>query len=205
MPPKLPQTRARRGRPVLSEEQRESMKARISAVARSLFEQQGYAKISIRRIAKEIGCTPMTLYGYYDNKVDILRSLWGDVFEDLFKELESVVEEEDVEKYLHRLCLTYVEYWIDRPDSYRLVFMVEGVTQPEVNLFVGNPGIVAKYNLFSTAIQNLQCNNPVDDIKTKLDVLISTLHGIAHNKITMSGYAWAEPVSQIHYMIKGIS
>jgi len=195
----------RRGRPEMSSKQREQMKHRISEVARGLFQQDGYAKISMRRIAKEIGCTPMTLYGYYEGKIDILRTLWGDVFEELFNGLREIGKDLDPQIYLKTLCVAYVKYWTDNADYYRLVFMAEGVTQPDVSLFLDNPDIVAQFGLFLEAIQNLGRDRQIVDTKPELDFLLSALHGIAHNKITISGYEWSSSEDQIHYAVRGIS
>lgn len=181
-------------------EQRAEMAARISVVAETLFTRDGFAKVSMRRIAKEIGCTPMALYGYYDSKLDILQSLWGGVFELLFAGLEALPATDDAATDLAALCTAYVEFWLARPDYYRLVFMAEGVTQPEVSLFLDQPDIIAKYSLFQTAIARL-C--PEKDIKLKFDIVMSMLHGIAHNKITISGYGWASPEDQVSVLVRG--
>lgn len=184
--------------------QREQMKRRISDAAKTLFQEEGYAKISLRRIAKEIGCTPMTIYGYYPSKIDILRTLWGDVFKDLFDHLEGLPKQGASQTYLERLCAAYVSYWIDHPERYRLVFMAEGVTQPDVSLFLDNPDIVKRYSLFLMAIQAVEVLGDGAETRLKLDFLLSVLHGIAHNKITMSAYPWSSPEDQLKYAIKGI-
>jgi len=62
-----------RGRPAITTEQREEMRARIAGEAKRLFQTEGYSQVSMRRISKEIGCAPMTLYKYYEAKIDILR------------------------------------------------------------------------------------------------------------------------------------
>lgn len=205
MPKSLLSKAVGRGRPEMPSAQREEMKLRISEAAKALFQEQGYAKISLRRIAKEIGCTPMTIYGYFPSKFDILRTLWGDVFKSLFDLLDSLENNGNPRTRLHSLCAAYVNFWISNPDYYRLVFMAEGVTQPDVNLFLDNPEIAAKYTLFSQALQHLQPQSEGDDAKAKLDFLLSVMHGIAHNNITISGYEWASCETQIDYAIKGIS
>lgn len=204
MPKSLEPKPAGRGRPEMPPAQREQMKLRISEIAKALFQEQGYAKVSLRRIAKEIGCTPMTIYGYYPSKFDILRTLWGDVFKALFDHLESLPHDDNPQMRLQTLCAAYVNFWIKNPDYYRLVFMAEGVTQPDVSLFLDNPDIVTQYTLFLEAIQDLEPQGDGVDTKPKLDFLISAMHGIAHNKITLSGYQWASCEAQIGYAIKGI-
>lgn len=204
MPKPLASEAPKRGRPKKSSAKRQEMKLRISEAAKMLFQKEGYSEVSMRRIAKEIGCTPMTLYGYYDGKIDILRTLWEDVFKDLFNRLNSISNEVDSHIYLESLCVAYVDYWINNSDYYRLVFMAEGVTQPDVSVFLGHSDIIIQYGLFLTAIQNLEGDQSIDATKDKLDFLISAMNGIAHNKITLSGYEWSSPKNQIQYIIKGI-
>ncbi len=195
---------AKRGRPSISAEKRETTRARITSVARTLFQQDGYANVSVRRIAKEIGCAPMTLYSYYDAKIDILRSLWGDVFAGLLEELKPVSNVSDHEA-IYKMGLVYVDYWLRHPEEYRLVFMAKGVTQSQVNVFLDNPEILSGYEIITEAISAIAPNDDAETLKTKLDFFLSALHGIAHNHITMSGYPWCSPEEQIKYAVMAIS
>ncbi|MEL7111695.1 MAG: helix-turn-helix domain-containing protein, partial [Pseudomonadota bacterium] len=58
-----------RGRPRRSETQRQDMRDQIEQAAARLFQSEGYGAISMRRIAKAVGCSPMAIYAYFDNKV----------------------------------------------------------------------------------------------------------------------------------------
>jgi len=205
MPEISPNKSIQRGRPEMSSVKREEMRLRISEAAKILFHEEGYAKVSMRRIAKEIGCTPMTLYGYFTGKIDILRTLWGDVFNILFGSLNNIPNVGDPQIYLESLCAAYVEYWTNNPEHYRLVFMAEGVTQPDVSLFLENPDIIIHYSIFVEAIQHLGGERYTDGTKLKLDFLMSVMHGIAHNRITISGYEWSSYEGQIQLAIRGIS
>lgn len=204
MPNPIVRKTPKRGRPGKSKAERDDMRLQISGVAKTLFQQEGYAKISMRRIAKEIGCTPMTLYGYYNRKIDILRTLWGDVFLDLFDRLRAATPDTDPRRYLKTLCVTYTEYWIDHPDYYRLVFMAEGVTQPDVSVFLDNPDIVAQYGIFLEALRGLETVKQTDDVKPKLDFMISAMHGIANSVITINGYEWSSAEAQIQFILDGV-
>ncbi len=180
-------------------DQRAEMQTRITRVAEALFTREGYGKVSLRRIAKEIGCTPMALYSYYDSKLDILQSLWSGVFEQLFNGLAAIPKTGDAATHLSSLCTAYVSFWLERPDDYRLVFMAEGVTQPDVSLFLDTPEIITKYSLFQTALARLTGE---EDAKLKLDFILSALHGMAHNQITMSGYDWSSPEAQVKLLLR---
>lgn len=192
------------GRPAISEAKRQRMRRDIAGVAKSLFQADGYAKISMRRIAGELGCSPMTLYKYYDTKVDVLRTLWADVFRELFERLEVVSQTQD--NTLHDVSLAYVQYWLDHPEYYRLVFMSEGVTQSDVSVFLDSPELMQGFTILADALLQSHFVDPgSDQLKAKLDALICFLNGITHNLITMSGYRWSGPDALVAMAVSAVT
>lgn len=197
--------RPKRGRPAMSDKKKAEMRSQISTVASELFKTEGFGNVSMRRIAKEIGYTPMSLYRYFESKMELLRSLWGDVFEELFSTLERNFVSSDPRARLWELGVNYVEFWIENPENYRLVFMAEGVSQPDVSLFLDNPDIVKKYDIFLNSIQSANASNLSDNqLKLRFDVFLSALHGIAHNHVTISGYSWSSPRDQIEVCLRAV-
>lgn len=195
----------KRGRPAMTNEKKVEMRRRISSVASDLFKAEGFGTVSMRRIAKEIGCAPMSIYKYYDSKIALLRSLWAGVFNDLFLTLSEISEMDDPRDYLLELGTQYVDFWLERPDSYRLVFMAEGVSQPDVSLFLDNPEIIEKFGIFLRAIKSASTGDISDEtLKLRFDVFLSALHGMTHNHVTISGYPWSEPREQIEVLIQAL-
>lgn len=195
-----------RGRPAVSPAHRKAMQVQIAEAAQRLFSTEGYGQVSMRRIAAEVGCAPMTLYKYYDAKIDILRTLWGGVFEAVFAHVIAEAETAvSPDTKLTQISHAYVSYWLEQPDHYRLVFMAEGVTQPDVSLFVDTPEIAQQFRVFAEAIVDAHTGKlDTPTLKVKLDALLCLLHGIAHNKITISGYPWAEIDALIAIGVRGI-
>ena len=202
---KRPQTAPKRGRPALSDADRDATRRRIAEAAQELFQRDGYATVSIRKIAKTVGYTPMAIYRYYDSKLEILQTLWGGVFESVFAELDAVKPQPDPIAHLVAIATAYVSYWLEHPDHYRLVFMAEGVTQPDVSIFLDDPAIIARFSIFADALTRASRRElPAADHKTKLDVLLCLLHGIAHNRVTLSGYAWTSPADLVREGVRGL-
>lgn len=196
---------ARPGRPVISEDKKQRMRAEIAASAQHLFQTEGYSQVSMRRIASDIGCSPMTLYKYYDAKIDILRTLWADVFGRVFDRLDTLETAGAAPRErLTRLANSYVDYWLNHTEHYRLVFMADGVTQPDVSIFIDNPEIIARYQIFASAIIDVTGELPADVLKLKLDGLICILHGITHNLITISGYDWSAAQELVDITTRGL-
>lgn len=178
-----------RGRPPRTADAVDAMRTRIATVAIRIFRDEGYASVSMRRMAQEAGCTPATLYAYFASKTDILRHIWAEVFDRLFADLGRLADGiESPRERLAAVSRAYVRFWVDHPETYRVVYMTEGVTQPEVGVFVGETA--GRYALFFEAMRQAWGTTRVDEIDGRTQALLCGLQGVAHNLITVSGYGW---------------
>ena len=179
------------------------MREAIAAAARRVFLAEGYDSVSLRRLASEVGCTPMAIYTYYDSKLDILRRLWAEVFDAAFSEVERVSAEPATPALrLKAMACAYVRYWLDHPDHYRLVFMSAGVSQRDVAEFVEADAIATRYAVFGTALR--ACVGRDDArMATCAEALICGLIGIAHSHITISGHPWSAADALVGVLVEG--
>jgi AcrR family transcriptional regulator len=203
--PPPPAHETKRGRPSASVEKIHSMKARIADKARSLFMAEGYAAVSMRRIAAGIGCAPMSLYTYYPAKIDILRHLWAEVFDRLFCELFQIADRklEPLEELL-TVSRHYVQYWLEHPEHYRMVFMSEGVSQPQVSVFVEGDEVSQQFQLFFKLMAQTTNEDEIG-VKRLGESLICALNGIAHCQITMSGHPWSPADQLVTTIVNGLA
>lgn len=195
-----------RGRPARSPEQIEGVRAHIGACALKLFREEGYEAISMRRLAQEAGCTVMTLYKYYDRKIDVLRDLWAQVFDELFDELDTIAaRKRKAVARLKAIALGYVEFWLARRDRYFMVFMSSGVSQSDVSVFVSNDAVLARFNVFRNSVAKaLDGAGGESELTLRTELLLCTLNGIAHNLITISAYPWFKPQKLVHVAVEAL-
>ncbi|SHM99942.1 TetR/AcrR family transcriptional regulator [Roseibium suaedae] len=78
------------GKPAAPEDTRNSTKggqtaARVRKAALRLFARQGYAAVSMRQIAAEVGVQPGALYNHFATKQDILKALMLEHMRDLLE------------------------------------------------------------------------------------------------------------------------
>jgi AcrR family transcriptional regulator len=201
---------SKRGRPSQTIQQRQAMQNKIIDAARELFVSQGYASVSIRKLASEVNCTPMTLYSYFERKIDILRFLWADVFAELFDELDQIVKKaKQADLRLAAISQAYVAFWVDRPEQYRMVFLSADVSQPEVSVFLQQDETAKRYGIFFQCLAEALALNgvPSDQVvlKLKAETLICSLNGIAHNLITISDYPWGKSDQLVATMVRALS
>ena len=97
----------------------------ILDVARVLFREEGYAGLSMRRLADIIGYTPKTIYLYFADKDDLLSELIEEGVERLADQLEAAaVEQPDPGRRLDAVALAYVAFGLDNPYAYEAIFMM---------------------------------------------------------------------------------
>ncbi|ATF20691.1 TetR/AcrR family transcriptional regulator [Phaeobacter gallaeciensis] len=182
----------RRGRPALSEDALQQRREEITTVALHLFIQEGFASVSMRRLGKEVGLTPMALYRYFPSKMEILSTIWAHILGAAFKEVDSAATgaQTSVDR-LRSASHSYVDYWFRNIDHYHLVFMSSGVSKKDVTSFVSRESLIDAYEIFfDTVASGLELPRCHERVKIATDGLICQLHGIMHSLITMQGVEW---------------
>ena len=145
----------------------------------------------MRRLAREVGCAPMTIYAHFDGKTDILRYLWADVLAEMSDEIQKAVMGVVAPgERLLTAAQTFVAYWIDHPDHFRLVFMSNDVTRADVSTFVMDDKTLAHFMMFSELIQEVFPDD--SDVRVKADTLVSGMIGIALCVSTIPDYPWVD-------------
>lgn len=91
--------------------------------AYELYQQSGFDAVSMRAIARQMGCSPMMAYRYFENKDEVFAALRARLFDRLADKLEAVSNEGGALAYLEALGMAYAEFARDEPQAYRLLYM----------------------------------------------------------------------------------
>jgi len=160
----------------------------------------------MRKIAKEADLTAMTIYRYFEGKIDILSKIWVEIFADLFDQLETQIKQaQSPEQKLRLAALGYVKYWLDNREHYFLVFMSKGIQQTDVKGFIEHADTLQRFDIFHHCLAELFPSPSAEAlVRLKSELLICTLNGIAQNLITVSSYPWAAPEEIVQQAINGI-
>lgn len=105
---------------------------RIDQVALKLFAQKGYAAVSMREIAREVGVQAGALYNYSPNKQDLLARLMIEHMQALLSawEQERPKEQAPLEA-LKAFVLFHIRYHVQRPDHVFISYMELRNLEPE--------------------------------------------------------------------------
>ena len=93
----------------------------ILDTARDLIVKHGIEQVSLRKIAKESGYSPASLYEYFDSKDSILAELAWRANARLSKKLRGIRKEDPLE-HVVELGMGYIEYAIDHTQDFLLAF-----------------------------------------------------------------------------------
>lgn len=191
------------GRPNRSKAEIQEFRSKIGKHALEIYRSEGFEAVSMRRLAKEVGCAPMTIYAHFEGKTDILRCLWADVLRDMSNDIEKKLKlVAGARERLRAAAQTFVNYWIDHPDHFRLVFMSNDVTRADVSTFIMDEDTLAHFFMFSGLIQEVLA----DELETKVrtDTLLSGMIGIALCANTIPDYPWADATSMTEQLLSSI-
>jgi len=101
------------------------LRRKILDVTRHLLIKEGYAGLSMRKIARAIGYSATTIYLYFKNKDELFHTLILEGLELLYKQLQEGVDGvEDPEKRLRALCEQYLMFGLRNPEYYEIMFIM---------------------------------------------------------------------------------
>ena len=103
---------------------------------------------------------------------------------------------------LHRAAKSFVSYWIEHPDNFRLVFMSADVARSDVDTFITDDKTLAHFKMFSDLIQEISRND--DTIKVKTDTLISGMIGIVLCINTIADYPWSSSATMVDSLLASV-
>jgi len=180
------------GRPKQTDDERQQKVDTIIQAAQSLFIAEGYPSVSMRKIAAKADMGTMTLYKYFKNKNVILHHIWADFFDELFALIRSDVEnEKDAKSKLKQVCITYLNYWVEHQDRFRIVFLNEDRASSSDDFFINHTNIAKEMLLVvGPLMQYLLKSADHSSMMIFLESLMCFIHGIALNVITISEYPW---------------
>ncbi len=137
--------------------EKEEMKKKIMDAAIEVIEQEGYEKLSIRKIAAKIEYSPTTIYLYYKDKAEIITDMSDQLYNKVMGDVVAVLNKEaaaPVDKQVHDILCVFIKGLCSEPEMVKAV-MLSGINVIFANDNIGkptNPGIDMLDHLVSNGI-----------------------------------------------------
>lgn len=153
--------------------EREERERRIVVAARTIAEREGWAAVTIRRLADEIEYSQPVLYSHFQNRDEIVGAVALEGFAELADTLSTAAALHSAPKMkLESVATAYLDFAFARPAIYEAMFILptglrfaKSDTQPELRRAFG---------AMAAGIASL-----TDDGDTATETFWASLHGLA--------------------------
>jgi AcrR family transcriptional regulator len=107
----------------LTPQQVHAFRDALCNVATRHFAEHGYAGVTLRGLAREVGCSPMTPYRYFEDKDAIFAAVRAAAFGRFADASEQAASRErEPLARLAALGRAYLRFALDEPHAYRIMF-----------------------------------------------------------------------------------
>ncbi|MFM0047659.1 TetR/AcrR family transcriptional regulator [Paraburkholderia sediminicola] len=103
--------------------QKQALRERILDAARRIVMREGFAALSMRKIADAIEYSPATLYLHFASRDEIVQALCAEGYAQLLETFVPLAQIADPAERLKALGRAYVAFGVAHPETYRLIFM----------------------------------------------------------------------------------
>ncbi len=191
-----------------NDRQKEELREVILTAARQIVVHNGFAALSIRKLAKEIGYAPGTIYLYFENRDTLTREICLQGFAELSEQLDSVVEMADPQERLIALLHAYADFAIQHPETYRLSFMEDPKFAEEMMraapLEEENGAGRRAFTLIVEAVAALQQSGTIraeEDAQLLAEMFWTSIHGVVSLKLIYPAF----PATPTDVMVQKMS
>jgi AcrR family transcriptional regulator len=174
--------------------EREETRARILDAARKMFVRNGYEATTMRAIADRIEYTPTAIYHHFRNKQALLTELAASDLESLADAFRKVGRVEDPVERIDRLGQAYVEFALEHPMPYQLIFMThhphEAVKARSAKHDPSEGAYAFLRSACAEAIHTGRLLPAIKDPDELAQILWASLHGLMALHIVKGEEAW---------------
>lgn len=99
-----------------------NLPAQLLVTARTMLEEVGSTKLSMRALCAALGVTPTAAYHHFKNRAELLAELATQGFNELADVLHKKNASLAIQDKVRGFCLTYLEFARSNPALYQLMF-----------------------------------------------------------------------------------
>ncbi len=177
--------------------ERDELREKILDAARELFLECGYEGVTMRKVAERIEYSPTAIYLHFADKESLFRELCSTDFSQLAEEFQEVPITADPVERLRVCARIYIQFAVDHPNQYRLMFMTPKPTTPsnDVLELKGDPkrnSYAFLHALVTAAMKSGSFRPKFNNVELIAQTLWAAVHGVASLQITHECDVWVE-------------
>jgi AcrR family transcriptional regulator len=182
------------------------LRQKILDVSREILLSQGFAGLTMRRVAEAIDYSPAAIYLHFQSREQIAQELCFAGLRRLYERLQSVTAKDPATR-LSGYARAYLEYSQSDPETYRLIFMADSQLTKAVFTHRDSGGGEAALRLIVSAFTDLHtgskktCGKPSE----LAELFWASLHGLASLRIACSQALTSDEFRLAHLITEKIT
>ncbi|MBR30092.1 MAG: hypothetical protein CMN77_02180 [Spirochaetaceae bacterium] len=195
-----------RGRPALTAQELEDGRQHILAVARSLFQKDGYDAVTIRKIMEHTSRSPMMFYRYFPNKRAVIRYIWADILTAFFEHCKkSIAVIQSPELRLEAFLRAAIHFWLERPDDFRILYLNQDrLESDEDSYFANEPEGYEQSEIIDELLLDWNPEMANQDLELARQYIIIKMLGISFSLIVLPELPWKPASTLIDESVKSV-
>lgn len=179
------------------EREKLELRRKILETARKMFLAEGYEAVTMRKIAQKIEYSPTAIYLHFKDKDALFAELCRHDFLRLAQALSGIAEIKDPIEQLRRMGRAYLDFALEFPNHYRLMFMTPHPVEAEEmqTLERGNPeedAYAFLKQIVTGAIKAGRFRPEYTDAELIAQTFWAGVHGVASLQIAKHGDQWVD-------------
>ncbi|MDD3169434.1 MAG: TetR/AcrR family transcriptional regulator [Eubacteriales bacterium] len=157
-----------------------SKEAVVETAVRMIDESKGLRNVTLRVIAKEMGCAHTNLYNYFDNLDEIYWQALGNVLVKMIAFcLKDTEKQKDPGEKIFQTISNIIDFSFDHEGWYRLIWFepLSGEPTPEVRGILFQPAEIFTRSLMEASERELS--------KEEADVISDIILGYLHGELSI--------------------
>jgi len=178
------------------------LRREILDAASQLFVEEGYHRLTMRRLAERIEYSPTTIYLYFKDKNELLGAVCEETFSRLAGKLERLQKAAGTPTgHLRDGLRTYIEFGLAHPNQYLVTFMSRNPGK-DGGSFEGSAGSRA-FDALRQSVRACSENGDIytADVEVTAQALWAGVHGVTALFITMKGFPFVASAALVDHTI----
>jgi AcrR family transcriptional regulator len=179
------------------ERERHEKRARILEAARTLFVERGIDSVTLREIAQRIDYSTTAIYVHFKDKAALVEAMVNEDFAVFARGLEAAARITDPLARLKALHSSYIEFALEMPHHYQLLFMTPAKQQvravKDTDQLPSSPAGIEGYRVLHMTVEECVAaghfRDPFSDVDGTTQVIWANVHGLVSLLITMESHA----------------
>ena len=178
------------------EREKREHRQRILDAASAIIREEGFAALSMRKLAERIEYSPAAIYLVFKNREEIAQELSEQGFGELLDALTKAVASKRSAEALHALGAAYIAFGLEHPEIYRLIFMGDSdYMKAAYAAHSLDTAAVKTYDVLLELARQLQEGKAESEVAAVAEMIWCALHGIVSLHITCAAFLSASPQS----------